>query len=104
MFKPSYSQFLLENIAQSRAKYRRSGSTALDMAYVSSGALDAFWRSPTSAWDVAAGALLIKEAGGFVSDLKGNPDYLEGGSIIAANCNLIKKILPPISQHIDNNT
>lgn len=79
---------------------RRSGSTALDLAYVGSGALEAFWAIGAKPWDVAAGALIVREAGGIVTDLNGGEDYLMGGNILAASPKLIKQILPAIRSQI----
>jgi myo-inositol-1(or 4)-monophosphatase len=62
---------------------RRAGSAALDLAYVASGRLDGFWEIGLSPWDMAAGALLIQEAGGFVSDFAGGGDFLATGNIVA---------------------
>lgn len=64
---------------------RRGGSAALDLAYVACGRFDGFWELDLSPWDIAAGALLIKEAGGRISDLWGNPDYLKSGDTLASN-------------------
>ena len=64
---------------------RRMGAAALDLAYVASGRFDAFWESGIQAWDMAAGIILIREAGGFVSDLDGGPNMLETGTIAAGN-------------------
>ncbi len=64
---------------------RRLGSAATDLAYVSCGRYDAFYEYGLHAWDVAAGVVLIREAGGKVSDLKGGDDFLFGGKIVAAN-------------------
>ena len=63
---------------------RRAGAAALDLAYVACGRLDAFWELGLSPWDMAAGALLIQEAGGLVGDLNGEDGYLERGEIAAA--------------------
>lgn len=63
---------------------RRCGAAALDLAYVAAGRYDAFWELGLRAHDVAAGALLVMEAGGCVSDLSGGDDWLEGGTIVAA--------------------
>ncbi|HSA94622.1 MAG TPA: inositol monophosphatase family protein [Acidobacteriota bacterium] len=63
---------------------RRCGSAALDLAYVACGRLDAFWELGLSPWDMAAGALLITEAGGLVGDLGGEQTYLDSGDISAA--------------------
>lgn len=72
---------------------RRLGSASLDLAYVAAGRFDGFWEEYLSAWDVAAGTLLIKEAGGFVSDLKGGADFIEGGSIAAGNEHIHKALI-----------
>jgi myo-inositol-1(or 4)-monophosphatase len=63
---------------------RRAGSAALDLAYVAAGRLDGFWEVGLASWDVAAGALLVREAGGFVGDFEGSDKFLDGGKIVAA--------------------
>jgi myo-inositol-1(or 4)-monophosphatase len=63
---------------------RRAGSAAIDLAYVAAGRLDGFWEPHLNAWDVAAGALLIEEAGGRVTDFAGGRDFLHGRSIVAS--------------------
>jgi myo-inositol-1(or 4)-monophosphatase len=78
---------------------RRAGSAALDLAYVAAGRFDGFWEFDLKEWDTAAGVLLVEEAGGMVSDLKGNPNYLEGNSIIAANPKAYKAMLQLIKQN-----
>ncbi len=67
------------------AGIRRFGSAALDLAYVAAGRFDGFWEQNLSAWDIAPGILLVREAGGYVTDIKGGSDMLKNGSIIAAN-------------------
>jgi myo-inositol-1(or 4)-monophosphatase len=64
---------------------RRIGCAALDLAYVAAGRFDAFWERGLNSWDIAAGALLIREAGGYVSDADGTPDFLTTGSICGGN-------------------
>jgi len=64
---------------------RRPGAAALDLAYVAAGYYDGFWEMGLNPWDVAAGSLLITEAGGLVGDLEGENQYLFGGEVIAAN-------------------
>jgi myo-inositol-1(or 4)-monophosphatase len=64
---------------------RRAGAAALDLAYVACGRLDGFWELGLSPWDMAAGALLILEAGGLVGDLDGEQGYLEKGDVCAAS-------------------
>ena len=79
----------LDRIMREVAGVRRCGSAALDLAWVASGRFDAFWEHGLSAWDVAAGILLVREAGGFVTDLVGGSDGLPRGSapgsILAGN-------------------
>ena len=75
---------------------RRTGSAALDMANVAAGRLDGFWGSGLGMWDIAAGGLLVREAGGLVSDYFGNPDYLEGDNIICSSTKCFKPMLQSI--------
>ena len=75
----------LKQVMQNSHGIRRAGSAALDLAYVACGRLDGFWESGLQPWDIAAGSLLIQEAGGLVSDFKGEDQFLDRGDIIAAN-------------------
>ena len=61
------------------------GSAALDMAYVAAGRCDGFWQRNLNYWDIAAGIILIKEAGGFVTDFKGEANYIKNKNILASN-------------------
>lgn len=79
---PQYLDLLLEFIRRTHG-FRRIGSAALDLCYVSCGRFEAFYEHSLKPWDVAAGALIVKEAGGSVSDLKNEPDYVFGGQILA---------------------
>ncbi len=79
---------------------RRAGSAALDLAYVACGRLDGFWEIGLSAWDIAAGALLIEEAGGLVGDFAGGREFLDSGNVIAGNPQIYAKILPLIQAHM----
>ena len=72
---------------------RRAGSAAVDLAYVACGRMDGFWEMALSSWDVAAGALLIQEAGGKVSDFFGGPRYLTGGHILAGTPEIHRKMV-----------
>jgi myo-inositol-1(or 4)-monophosphatase len=74
----------LRNLMEKSSGVRRAGAAALDLAYVACGRLDAFWELGLSAWDMAAGALLIQEAGGLVGDLAGDQGFLEKGEVCAA--------------------
>ena len=78
---------------------RRAGSAAIDLAQVACGRFDGFWEYGLQPWDMAAGVLLIKEAGGIVSDTNGKHDYLQSGHIIAANPKLFKKLQTIVSEH-----
>lgn len=77
---------------------RRAGSAALDLAYVAAGRLDGFWESGLNAWDLAAGALIVREAGGLVTDYSGDGNFLENGQIVAANSKIIAEMLRKIQQ------
>ncbi len=72
---------------------RRAGSAALDLAWVAAGRYDGFWEFDLNAWDIAAGILLIEEAGGMVSEVDGGRDHLLSGDIMAANPAIYRKIL-----------
>ena len=74
----------LKDVAGQTAGVRRAGSAALDLAYVAAGRFDGFWEMNLKEWDMAAGILLIKEAGGMVSDFKGGNEYLERGHVVCA--------------------
>jgi myo-inositol-1(or 4)-monophosphatase len=82
------------------AGIRRAGSAALDLAYVAAGRLDGFWEIGLSVWDMAAGVLLIQEAGGLSGDFIGGHDFLKHGNIVAANPKLFPIILKTIRPHV----
>jgi myo-inositol-1(or 4)-monophosphatase len=75
----------LRNVMGETAGIRRIGSAALDLAYVAAGRMDGFWENGLAPWDVAAGALMIREAGGFVTDRDGGHDVVNSASIVAGN-------------------
>lgn len=79
---------------------RRAGAASLDLAYVAAGRFDAFWEFGLYEWDMAAGALLIQEAGGLVSDFSGGHDFLEKGQIVAGNTKCFKAVLTTIQPHL----
>lgn len=78
------------------AGIRRAGSAALDLAYIASGRLDGFWEIGLSIWDMAAGVLLIQEAGGLCGDFSGGHDFFRSGNLVAANPKLFAEILKTI--------
>lgn len=75
------------------AGLRRFGAAALDLAYIAAGRFDVYWERGLSPWDFAAGVLLVREAGGFVTDLSDNERTIEAGDIIAGNANLHRQVL-----------
>ena len=75
------------------AGLRRSGSAALDLAYVAAGRLDGYWQSELQAWDVAAGGLLVREAGGLINDFSGGETWLDSGDVVAASPKLMHAML-----------
>ena len=87
----------LRTVMSSCAGVRRAGSAALDLAYVAAGRLDAFWEMGLSPWDMAAGALLIQEAGGLVGDLEGEQGYLRSGDIAAATPKVFPQLLKALA-------
>lgn len=82
---------------------RRPGSAALDLAYVAAGRYDGFWELNLSPWDIAAGCLLVTEAGGLVGDLEGNDTYMRSGHIVAGNPKIFGQLLQVISPHLTKN-
>ena len=75
----------LRRVMDKSAGIRRFGAAALDLAYVAAGRVDGYWENNLNAWDIAAGLLLVREAGGYISDLDGKQTMLQSGSVVAAN-------------------
>jgi myo-inositol-1(or 4)-monophosphatase len=82
------------------AGIRRTGSAAIDLAYVAAGRLDGFWEISLKPWDMAAGALLVSEAGGFCSDFAGGGEFLQSGNIIAGGLSVQQAIQQTIQPHL----
>ena len=91
---------MLKSLLKDAAGIRRAGSAALDLAYVAAGRFDGFWEIGLEKWDMAAGVLLIQEAGGIVSDLEGGDRYFETGAIVCANPKLHAPMLELIQPHL----
>ncbi|MGH8662154.1 MAG: inositol monophosphatase family protein [Burkholderiales bacterium] len=91
---------ILRDVMKGAAGVRRAGSAALDLAWVAAGRLDGFWEFGLSPWDMAAGALLITEAGGLVGDLAGESRYLETGNIVAGSQKIFVELLRMVSSHL----
>ncbi len=90
--------FYYQRFSQNSHSVRHSGSAALDLCYVACGRLDGFWEFNLKPWDVAAGWLLVQEAGGVVSDLQGLPYYLDAKEITASNGCLHHELLRAFSE------
>lgn len=93
---------MMRSMTLEAAGIRRPGAAALDLAYVAAGYYDGFWEIGLNPWDVAAGSLLIVEAGGLVGDLEGESGFLYGGEVIAANPRIFAqmvKLLAPYRRH-----
>src|SRR5881392_2816451 len=85
--EPTYMATLTA-VMDATSGIRRMGSAALDLAYVAAGRFDGFWEFALSPWDIAAGILLVREAGGYVSDLSGGREMMTTGDVLAANDHL----------------
>lgn len=90
----------LKELMQSTHGLRRMGSAAIDLAYTACGRFDGFFESGLNPWDIAAGILLIKEAGGTVSDYEGTEDCLFGKSILASSFQLYPEFYSVIKKHL----
>ncbi|MCC6197925.1 MAG: inositol monophosphatase [Burkholderiales bacterium] len=84
------------------AGLRRPGAAALDLAYVAAGFYDGFWEVGLNPWDVAAGSLLVLEAGGLIGDLNGDANYLHGGQVIAANPKVFAQMVSTLAPFRDD--
>ena len=82
------------------AGIRRPGAASLDLAYVAAGRFDGFWEMNLKPWDIAAGVLLIREAGGLISDLGGGETYMTKGNILAASPRIYREMLPTVREHL----
>ena len=78
---------------KSNLNTRISGSAALDMAYVAAGRYDGFWQRSLSYWDIAAGIILVKESGGFVTDFSGENRYIENKTILVTNSKINEEMI-----------
>jgi myo-inositol-1(or 4)-monophosphatase len=94
---------IFKEMTKRTAGIRRPGAASLDLAYVASGRLDGFWEFGLSPWDMAAGALLISDAGGLVGDLAGESNYLVTGNIIGGTPKVFSQILQVIAPHRKGN-
>ena len=91
---------MFKDMIKNTAGLRRPGSAALDLAYVAAGWFDGFWEIGLSKWDIAAGALLVQEAGGIVGDFEGNETWIETGNIAAGNPKVFAQMLQVLAPHL----
>jgi len=89
---------MFKNVTLATSGIRRPGAAALDLAWVACGRIDGFWEIGLSPWDMAAGALLVREAGGLIGDLDGNEGYLDSGRVVASNPKLFNAMLQLLKQ------
>ncbi|MGZ6186679.1 MAG: inositol monophosphatase family protein [Candidatus Binataceae bacterium] len=97
--RPGHERCLtqLGRITSKVAGIRRMGTASLDLAYVAAGRFDGYWEMGLQPWDIAAGLLLVREAGGFVSDISGAKESLAKGDVLAANPKLHKPLMEVLS-------
>jgi myo-inositol-1(or 4)-monophosphatase len=91
---------IMRDMMQKTAGLRRPGSAALDLAYTAAGRYDGFFETGLKPWDIAAGCLLITEAGGLVGDMEGNDSYLRSGHLCAGNPKVFAQMLQVIAPHL----
>lgn len=84
------------------ADFRRTGSAALDLAYVAAGRVDGFFEIGLKPWDFAAGELLVREAGGLVTDFVGGHGYLASGNVVAGNLRVVKSLLGALRDELSD--
>lgn len=94
---------IMTTLMPQTASIRRAGSAALDLAYVAAGRLDGFWEFGLGPWDIAAGAILIQEAGGLVSDCQGGENYLTTGEVVAGPSKIFKLLLQTVKAELATN-
>jgi len=91
---------IFRDMIRNTAGVRRAGSAALDLSYVAAGRLDGFWEFGLKPWDMAAGVLLITEAGGLVGDLEGNDKFMASGNLVCGNPKIFVQLLQNIASHL----
>ena len=94
----------LTHLVKKTQGIRRLGSAAIDLAYVACGRFDAFYEYDLHLWDIAAGIILVREAGGKVSDFSGKEDNISGTEIVAGNCSVFSELQKIVSKFMNNQT
>lgn len=92
---------ILKDVLAKTAGGRREGSAALDLCQVACGRVDGYFEFNLKPWDIAAGALIVQEAGGIVTDMQGEQSWLESGDIVAANPKILAQLLQIIALHLN---
>ena len=91
---------MMREMMHKTAGLRRAGAAALDIAYVAAGWYEGFWEAGINAWDMAAGSLLVVEAGGLVTDIYGEDQFLQNGTVVAAAPKILPQMLQVLSPHM----
>ncbi|BEV72085.1 MULTISPECIES: inositol monophosphatase family protein [unclassified Paludibacterium] len=91
---------MLKDVIGRTAGVRREGAAAIDLCNVACGRVDGFWEFNLKPWDIAAGSLIIQEAGGIVTDMKGEQEWFESGDIVAASPKVLAQLLHILSPHV----
>ena len=91
---------MLRDLTPKTTGLRRAGAATLDLAYVAAGRLDGLWEFGLGPWDIAAGSLLITEAGGLVGDFEGNGSYLRSGNIVAGTPKVFAQLVQALAPHL----
>ncbi len=94
---------IFKELMQKTAGLRRPGAAALDLAYVACGRLDGFFELGLAPWDIAGGSLLVSEAGGLISDLAGDGDYLNTGNVLAGTPKVFGQLLQTVAPFLNEN-
>ncbi len=100
--RPNHERFLKQTagLMKEVAGLRRTGSAATDLAWVAAGRFDAYYEHNLGSWDIAAGAVMVREAGGFVSDVDGEQEFLEKGSVVAGNQTVHRHLLESLQRTV----
>jgi len=91
---------MFRDVLQKTSGVRRAGAAALDLAWVAAGRVDGFWELGLAPWDMAAGSLLVQEAGGLVGDLQGEGGFLDSGNVAAGNPKIFVQLLQTLAPHL----
>jgi myo-inositol-1(or 4)-monophosphatase len=91
---------VIEALINNQGNYREPGSAALELACLAAGRIDGVWMHQLKLWDIAAGCLLVQEAGGLIGDFSGGLNHLKSGSLVAANPKLFKSLGGLVRTHL----